>query len=163
MRINLKDSWENEDFSNRMGCCQRLLFGQKSPTCPKGTSSPAAHSANPLRTPYGFLRIFPETSEALRRGNHIRRSAFVTGITDGKVDSLNQLFRWMPENFSVPVWKPQPSMYMIVRRMSCTPRRTIRTNQGGFQEPRFLNRFLSKFLCRHKEILCIPNLRADKC
>ena len=90
VRINLKNSLENENFSNHLGCCQRLLFGQKSPTCPKGTSSPAAHSASPHRQPDGFLRTFPETTEALRRGNHIRRSAFVTGRTDGKVDSPSQ-------------------------------------------------------------------------
>ena len=65
MRINVKDLMKNESISNRMGYCQRLLFGKKSPTCPKGTSSPAAHSANPLRTPCGFLRTFPQTSEAL--------------------------------------------------------------------------------------------------
>ena len=90
VRINLKDSMKNENFSYQLGCCQRLLDGQKSPTCPKGTSSPAAHSANPRRQPSGFLRIFPETTEALRRGNHIRRSAFVTGRVDGKVDSPSQ-------------------------------------------------------------------------
>ena len=67
MRKTVKDSSENEDFLKHLGRCQRLLFGQKSPTCPKGTSSPSAHSANPLRTPDGFLRTFPETSEALPR------------------------------------------------------------------------------------------------
>ena len=81
-RTNDMGSLENENFSNQLGCCQRLLRGQKSPT-----------PLNPRRQPDGFLRIFPETAEALRRGNHIRRSAFVIGITDGKVDSLNQLFR----------------------------------------------------------------------
>ena len=48
------DSSENESFSKHLGCCQRLLFGQKSPT-----------PLNPLRTPCGFLRTFPQTSEAL--------------------------------------------------------------------------------------------------
>ena len=75
--------------------------------------------------------------------------------TDGKADYLNRLQRCQSENCSVPVSKSQPSVKMIVRRMSRTPRRTIRQSQGGFQEPGFLNRFLSKFLCRHKEILCI--------
>ena len=51
-------------------------------------------------------------------------------------------------------------MNMIVRRVSGDQRRTIRQSQGGFQEHGFLNRFLSKFRCRHKEILCIPNLHA---
>ena len=50
------DSSENENFSNRIGRCQRLLLGQKSPT-----------PLNPLRTPCGFLRTFPQTSEALPR------------------------------------------------------------------------------------------------
>ena len=103
VRINLKNSLENENFSNHLGCCQRLLFGQKSPTCPKGTSSPAAHSASPRRTPYGFLRTFPETAEALRRGKYIRRSAFVTGRTDGKADYRNRSQKCQPENCSVPV------------------------------------------------------------
>ena len=142
-------SLENENFSYHLGCCQRLLRGQKSPT-----------PLNPRRQPDGFLRIFPWISEALRRGNHIRRSAFVTVWTDGKIDYRNRPQRCQPENCFVPAGNSQPSVKMIVRRMSCTPRRTIRQSQGGFQEPRFLNRFLSKFLCRHKEILCIPNPRA---
>ena len=54
-------------------------------------------------------------------------------------------------------------MNMIVRRVSGNQRRTIQQSQGGFQEPRFLNRFLSKFLCRHKEIFCISNPRAENC
>ena len=50
------DSSENENSSNRIGCCQRLLLGQKSPT-----------PLNPRRQPSGFLRIFPQTSESLPR------------------------------------------------------------------------------------------------
>ena len=94
-------SSENENSSNQIGRCQRLLFGQKSPTCPKGTSSPSAHSANPLRTPDGFLCIFPWIAEALRQGNYIRRSAFVTGRTDGKADSPNQFVQIDAGNSSV--------------------------------------------------------------
>ena len=54
--FRLKISAIHNNDSNHLGCCQRLLFGQKSLT-----------TLNPLRTPDGFLRTFPRTSEALPR------------------------------------------------------------------------------------------------